>query len=109
MKHRESFLKMDPTAPVSTEEFDIFTFLCQFRKDILIGEAAGGVVLISILISMIATCMRYKKMAKTYKIPHQNNLPSIIVTDNEDEFPSLPRFDTAVPLTSTPTPQYTWV
>jgi hypothetical protein len=100
---------MDPTAPISTEEFDIFAFLCQFRKDILIGEAAGGVVLISILISMIATCIRYKKMTKTYKIPHRNSFPSIIVTDNEDEFPPHPRFDSAVPLTSTPLPLGTWV
>ena len=101
---------MDPTAPLSTQEFDIFAFLCKFRKDLLIGEAAGGFVLLSILISMIATCVRNRKKKKLYKI--KNTRRSIIVTDEEDEFPPHPRLDTVVPLTSTPFNSFTtgtWV
>jgi hypothetical protein len=100
---------MDPIAPLSTEEFDIFEFLCQMKEEFFVSQAAGGVVLLSFLISIAVTWCRAKKMKKKYKIERTQRYNTIIVTDDEEPFPPHPNLTPIVPRSSTPQPRDTWV
>jgi len=101
---------MDPSTPLSTEEFDIFEFLCGMKEQFLVSQAAGGIVFFSFLVSITVSWCRSKKKRKRYQIEKTRRYNSIIVTDDEElPFPPHPNLSSCVPRTSTPAPCETWV
>ena len=102
---------MDPVAPLSSDEvsFDLFEFLCGMKEQFYVSQAAGGAVLFIFLVSQLVKFCRSKKGKKKYEIERTRRYNSIVVTDAEEPFPSLPNLNSAVPRTSTPEPRDTWV
>ena len=94
---------MDPTAPISPPEFDIFSLLCKMKEEYFIGQAAGGTLLVLTLVTSIAAWC--KGRTKVYKV--QDPLPSMIVTSEDLPLPH-PIFE---PRSSTPElgPKDSWV
>ena len=100
---------MDPVAPLSSDDFNLFEFLCEIKEQFYVGQAAGGAVLLIFLVSQLVKFCRSKRAKKKYEIERTRRYNSIIVTDDDEPFPSLPNLNSAVPRTSTPAPYATWV